>query len=235
MIEDRHLELIHAELDGELSGEGRAELARVLLANPEARARRDELSRLLRTLDAVESEAPPADLTASVLAAIDLRGSTSRVRATPGIFGGRVALRYAAAFVGGVLASAAVFQLGKSGSFAPDVSELVGTIGGNAAVRQIPADRIQLELDQVSGRIHSWELGPQLVLELDLQAREPVEVVATYGGQTVRLSVDPQAGAASQHVLWLPALDRAPGSEIDLRLVGAGRVLYEGTLEARAN
>ena len=32
MIEDRHIELIHAELDGELSSEQRAELSRVLLA-----------------------------------------------------------------------------------------------------------------------------------------------------------------------------------------------------------
>ena len=56
MIEERHLELIHAELDGELNAEQRAELSRLLLANPEARAFRDQLERVKPTPQVAEWE-----------------------------------------------------------------------------------------------------------------------------------------------------------------------------------
>ena len=98
MIEDRHIELIHAELDGELTSEQRAELSRVLLANPEARALRDELNRLFGALAKLEDAEPPRELPC-------LRAE--RDRRTPGPaqsvrrswYTGPV-FRYAAVFVG---------------------------------------------------------------------------------------------------------------------------------------
>jgi hypothetical protein len=235
VIDERHVELIHAELDGELSAEQRAELSRVLLANPEARALRDQLGRLFGELAKLESAAPPPDLRTSVLSAIGLPDRSPRATAVSRVWNGRAALRYAAVFVGGLLASAVVFQLGKHSGGGPDVSQLVGTIGGHdAAVRQKPVDRIQLKLDQVSGTINSWQLGSQLVLELDLRAREPIEVVAAHGDQTVRFSLGLRPDAAPERVLWLPGDAGAPGSAIGLKVFSAGRLLHEGVLEARA-
>ena len=43
MTDDERMTLIHAELDGDLSSEQRADLARLLLADPSTRALRDEL------------------------------------------------------------------------------------------------------------------------------------------------------------------------------------------------
>jgi hypothetical protein len=236
MIDERHFELIHADLDGELSREDRAELARVLLANPEARAQRDELSRLFAELARLDDVPPPADLTPSVLARIPGAGPARRSGVISGGWDGRAALRYAAVFVGGLLTSAVVFQLGRHGAVAPDVSDLVGTIGGHdIASQQAPADRIRLELDQVDGTINSWEVGSQLVLELDLRAREPVEVVAHHADQTVRFNLGTQGDAAAEHLLWLPAAGGATESGIDITVAGAAGVLYEGTLEARVN
>jgi hypothetical protein len=236
MIDERNIELIHADLDGELSREERAELARVLLANPEARALRDELSRLFGELARLDEVSPPAGLTTSVLARIPAAGPARRWGVISGGWDGRAALRYAAVFVGGLLTSAAVFQLGRHGAVAPDVSELVGTIGGHdIAAQQTPADRIRLELDQVDGTINSWELGSQLVLELDLRAREPVEVVAHHGDQTVRFSLGAQGDAAPEHLLWLPAAGGTTRAGIDVTVLGAGGLLYEGTLEAQVN
>jgi hypothetical protein len=236
MIADRHVELIHAELDGELTPEERAELSRVLLANPEARALRDQLSRLFGELAKVESAPPPAGLTTSVLSAVGLPDPSPQDQVFPGAWWRTpAALRYAAVFVGGLAVGAAAFQLGKQGADGLDVSQLVGTIGGqDAAVRQTPVDRIQLELDQVSGAINSWQVGSQLVLELDLQAREPVEIVASHGAQTVRFSLGSRPDAAPERLLWLPDDDGAPGSAIGLKVFSAGRLLHEGVLEAPA-
>ena len=57
MTDDERMRLIHAELDGDLSSEQRADLARVLLADPQLRALRDELKGLSSRLDAVTAAA----------------------------------------------------------------------------------------------------------------------------------------------------------------------------------
>ena len=72
MINEKYLELIQAEVDGELPEQDRAELSRFMLANPDAHAVRDELKRLCSTLDQVRPAEPPPELLASVLAAVRL-------------------------------------------------------------------------------------------------------------------------------------------------------------------
>src|ERR1700756_1135746 len=64
------LELLHAEIDGELDGQQRGELARRLLADPEVRALREDFQRLCAALDAVAGVEPPPELRESILAAL---------------------------------------------------------------------------------------------------------------------------------------------------------------------
>ena len=112
MIDEKYLELIQADVDGELPEQHRAELSRHLLANPEARAAREELKRLCGLLDSVPKVEPPSDLKASILGAVRLpapRGGFSSVRGF-GVPSGM--LRYAAVFAGGLLVSAIAFQVG---------------------------------------------------------------------------------------------------------------------------
>ena len=59
MNEERCIELIHAEIDGELSLHDRAELNRHLLANPAAMRLRDELKQVCMVLDGLEQITPP--------------------------------------------------------------------------------------------------------------------------------------------------------------------------------
>ena len=54
MIDDERIALIHAELDGDLSSQQRADLARLLLGDPQVRALRDELRDLGSRLDALD-------------------------------------------------------------------------------------------------------------------------------------------------------------------------------------
>ncbi|HEX9773280.1 MAG TPA: hypothetical protein VGA44_07425 [Steroidobacteraceae bacterium] len=237
MIEDRHIDLIHAELDGELTSEQRAELSRVLLANPEARARRDELNRLFGALAKVASVEPPPDLAPSVLQAVGLEAR--EVPALAARAGFRRAawyrptlLRYAAVFVGGLLASAAVLQLGSGGGANLDVSQLVGTIGGHAgAAPEAPIDRIELDLAQVSGSASSYEVESVVVLELALSARQPVEVVAIQGARSVSFRLAARPGAPPEQLLWVAGDAGTRESAIELKVFGSGTLLYEGALE----
>jgi len=231
MIEERHIELIHAELDGELNSEQRADLSRVLLANPEARSLRDELNRLFGVLAQLEDAAPPRELHASVLNAIGARpGPAQSVRRS--WYTGPV-FRYAAVFVGGLLASAILLGPGARQAVGPDVSELVGTIGGqHAAGRGAPIDRVELDLAQASGAVNSYLLDGQLVVELDLKASEPLEVVATHGGQTVHFSLGSQPDTGPERVLWLPTGKPEAEPVVQIEVYGGGQLLHRDSLRA---
>jgi hypothetical protein len=228
MIEDRHVELIHAELDGELTPEQRAELSHVLLANPETRAIRGQLARLFGALEKLEDEAPPPGFSDSVLAAIGITPASAQSARRSWYTA--PAFRYAAVFVGALIVSAVVLGPGARDTTRPDVSELVGTIGGHGAGRDAPIDRIALELPQVSGAINSYELDGQLVVELDLKAGQPVEIAATYAGQTVHFSLENRPDAAPERVLWLPTGDKTAGGSIEVEVYGGGQLLHREAL-----
>jgi hypothetical protein len=231
MIEDRHIELIHAELDGELNSEQRADLSRVLLANPEARSLRDELNRLFGALAQLEDAEPPRELHASVLNAIGARpGAVQSVRRswyTSPVF------RYAAVFVGGLLASAILLGPGARQAGGPDVSELVGTIGGqHAAGRAAPIDRVKLEFAQVSGAVNSYRVDGQLVVELDLTANGPIEVVAAHAGESVHFSLGSRPDTNPERVIWLPTGKPQTEPAVQIEVYGGGQLLHRDSLRA---
>jgi anti-sigma factor RsiW len=236
MIEERHIELIHAELDGELTSGQHAELSRLLLANPEARALRDELNRVFGSLAEVVSVEPPPDLAKSVLQAVEPKSAQEpRVPRTGFLrlfLFPPTPLRYAAIFAGGVLAGAIVLQLASGGRSSPDVSQLVGTMGGHdRAALAAPIDRIELDLDQVSGSANTFEVQSAVVLELELSARQPVKVVATQGDRSVSFNLAARPGLAPDRLLWVAAEAGSGGSPVEFRVFSSETLLYEGVLE----
>src|SRR5512134_119424 len=70
MRDDRLNELLNAELDADLDSAGRAELERLLAGSAEARARRDELRRVVDALAHIKAVEPPAELRDAVLNAL---------------------------------------------------------------------------------------------------------------------------------------------------------------------
>jgi anti-sigma factor RsiW len=232
MIDERHFELIHRDLDGELSRDERAELARVLLAKPEARALRDELGRLFGELARLDDVPPPPDLAASVLSSIPKADPARRSNRFSGGWDGRVALRYAAVLGGILLLGAVLFAPGIRSPGSPDISELVGTIGHpDAASRQSLIDRTRVELPTVTGTVNSYRLGGQLVLELDLQVSQAIEVRAAHAGQTFQVRLEPTSGSKAERVLWLPD-EAAAGAPVHVQFYAAGQLLHENTLRS---
>ena len=70
MVDPKYLALINAEIDGELDEHQRAELSRQLLADPETRALREEMRRLVKALDGIGAVEAPSQLRADILAAL---------------------------------------------------------------------------------------------------------------------------------------------------------------------
>jgi anti-sigma factor RsiW len=125
MADTEYLELIHAEIDGELDGGQRSELARRVLADPAVRAVRDDLRRLCAKLDAIEEVEPPAQLRTNILQGLP-------ISATPAaeFSNGRLPRwRYAALIAGVLGATASCTRPWRHGTGS---AELAGTIAARA-------------------------------------------------------------------------------------------------------
>jgi anti-sigma factor RsiW len=182
---ERALELIHAEVDGELDGPAKAELSRRLLADPSLRALRDQVRATCAAIDALPSEEPPEGLRASIMEMLPASPPVCGDRAarSVGFRAGRPLLRYAAAFAGGLLVSALAFQFAWRDARV-DPRELSGTIAGVTA----DASKVELHLDEVSGtvRVEGPDSAPVVVAELT--AQRPVQVIARLDGEEVRIT-----------------------------------------------
>ncbi len=170
--QDTTLELLNAEIDGVLTGPQRAELNRLLLADPSVRALRDGLTQTCRTLDEMPREEVPAGLHEAIVTGLPMAAPTSH-GLRRAAFTGRPLLRYAAAFGGGLLVSALAFQFGKLSSTEFGAGQLAGTIADatHAEARMI------VNLDQVRGSITltGAAAAPQVVTSL--MSSQPVSIV----------------------------------------------------------
>ncbi|HQR25300.1 MAG TPA: hypothetical protein PK163_10975 [Steroidobacteraceae bacterium] len=237
MIDEKYIELIQADVDGELPEQARAELSRYLLAHPEARALRDELGRIHEVLARVTREDPPPGLRETILAAV-------RFRARPPVRGqGREAawtaagmLRYAAVFAGGLLVGAAAWQAGVDRASVFEVSEVAGTmVAGDPVSRSAPVDSFDVALDQVGGTVSLFGSPSMRVVQFDLDFRGPADVVVAHDGEVARFSgfTGESAGRNGRYALVLDG----PGSmesPVQVSFVVDGRTVQTGTLHAAA-
>jgi hypothetical protein len=240
MLEEKYIELIQADVDGELPERSRAELSRYLLASAEARALRDELRRTCAVLDSVEPVEPPADLRGAILSGIKLPGAPARSAGRARAFGfspQAPVLRYAAVFAGGLIVSAVAFQFGSTDRAALDVTQVAGTMASQDPVaNSAPVDAVSIDLEQVSGSVRLFQSATMRVLEFDLTADGPLEVVVSHDGQEARFSGDGPAGAAGsgRYALVLNGPGQA-GSPIGLKFIASGVLIHEDVLESPAS
>lgn len=170
--EDTALELINAEIDGVLTGAQRAELNRLLLADPSVRALRDGLTRTCRTLDEMPRAEIPAGLHEAIVTGLPVAAPRSHPFRRAAITS-RPLLRYAAAFGGGLLVSALAFQFGKLDSTELGAGQLAGTIADatHAEARMI------VNLDQVRGSITLTGAAEAPQVVSSLESSQPVSIV----------------------------------------------------------
>jgi hypothetical protein len=222
VTDDERMALIHAELDGELTSQQRADLARLLLADPQARALRDELLGLCRRLDAVGQVEPPPRLKDSILSRLSVPVATTHRGASYSRW------RLAAMVAGLLMAGTIVYQTVQGP--APGGRETAGTMAADALTT---VDSVAVGGGPVAGRATLYRDKSGLAVGLEVSAAEPVDVLIATGGHTFRInglrSSDP-AGSARQTVA-LPGV-RMQGQEIQLSFLIGERTVSGATLHA---
>lgn len=185
----RLTDLIHAELDDELSAAERAELARLVLQDPDARRLQDELRRTHSLLGRVTQADPPAGLRTAILKALGLSEKA-------GVSGsgdkGWSLYRMAAAVIGGLVVVGIGYNLLDAGQPGADLQGSLGaalpSVATQAAVARNHAN-FTGEGVEASASLHRG--GQGLQLELELGGTVPYEVVAQF---------DPAATSYAGHV-----------------------------------
>ena len=247
-IDPNIVELINADIDGEISPADKDTLEAMMAESPEAQAMHAELSGLSSSLgDLPDLDAPPY-LIHTIMAKIpkpesqDRRGDFLR-----GLFAAP-ALRYAAMFVAGsVLTLSLVSSDQVSERAFNDVTGLVGTISSEVPVGP-GIQTLQIDRTDVAGHITVRSSGPLLIVDFDLVSNGPIDIVASYSDQSVWFngfaqlespgaSISAESGRISmkingkrRYALYLHnAGDR--NVSINLRFMSDGEVVYDTDIQ----
>jgi hypothetical protein len=177
MSEKRALELINAEIDGDLQAGERAELDALLESSAEFRATRAELRKLAQMLDSLPEQAPPSDLAERVLRRVELprQQPTSLLS---GFFSSFQAAPAAAAFAAGLLVAVGVYEISSEKTAGVDASAIVGTMV--AKPQSQPGtyrDSMVIKTPGISGTVALSGSGNMRILNFDLDTVEETEIV----------------------------------------------------------
>lgn len=221
MIDEATAELINTDIDGRLPEARRAELSRILLADPEARALHRDLQRLQRELAAVTAEPAPAGLADSIMAAIPA--------AAPGGRGSTAARswRSAVALAAGVAVVAVVLHVGglKEGI---DGTAAVGTMAAGSGA----SAPVTLDHPEISGSVRLRRGAGSLLVEIDVAPQEDVEVTAIRADSSSRAFLRAgESGDRQRLSLELPAGESGP---VSVRFTSRGRIIDEVRLDPAA-
>jgi hypothetical protein len=246
-IDPKYFELIQADIDGEIDDTGKAELENFLADSEEGRAVYGELETLCRSLDGMPTIDPPAHLRHVLLNQAPIRAAS---RPSPGLlqrlFSGP-ALGYVGMFAAGVALTLALVDSDQiSRSAFDDVTGLVGTIADSEFA--VPEHgTISVDKSEVAGTVTLRSTGPILIVDFDLSARQPVEIVAAYSDKTIWFngfaqlessgtSVAAEAGAVTlnmdgkrRYAVYLNNPGMRPAT-IDLRFMADDQVIHEAQL-----
>jgi anti-sigma factor RsiW len=219
------LALVNAEIDGELDARQRAELARRLLADPQARAAREELLRLTATLGALGDAEPPAALRANIVKTVSTMAAPRRRSPWAA-----ARWRYAA-LIAGILGMTAVVYESVDGTGAGSADLAAGTIAAQRA--PVTLDTVVLGEGPVTGRVHLYREGSARRLAFELTAGAPVDVLISSDGRTLRVNDLGRSGSADPRpTVALPEASAEGSHEVDLTFLMAGREVARARLAA---
>jgi hypothetical protein len=231
-------DLIQADLDGELSVAERADLARLLLRDPEARSLHHQFRRMDRLLRGIPVAEPPAGMQAAILAGqqqLPRPGNDDRR------WSGQPLYRVAAAVLGGLLIVGLAYVLRDGDAPGADLQGSLGRAGGPTSAGLVaPQDQLSMRADGVELEASLRRIGQTLRLELGLSTAIPCELVAKIDPARTAWIGNPgdaelTAGSGQVSVTAAPGsrsfvLDFSGVAPIRLQLYAGGRLLGEGEL-----
>lgn len=246
-IEQKYFELIQAAIDGEIDSADKNELDAFLAGSEEGRVVYGELLALCQSLDGMPQIDPPSHLKHSLM---NMAPTRSVPKPEPGLlqrlFAGPV-LGYVGVFAAGVAMTLALVDSGQisQGAF-DDVTGLVGTISDSDFIAPKHSS-ISVDRGEVAGTVTLRSAGPILIVDFELSARQPVEVVADYSDKSIWFngfaqtestgtSVAAEDGSVKlriegnrRYALYLNNPGQRPAT-IKLRFMAGGQIIHEAQL-----
>lgn len=219
--------LIHAELDGDVGSEQRADLARLLLADPQLRALRDELQGICSRLGGLGGAEPPPQLKDSILNRLP---SVPLAVVTPAYRNAAFRRwRLAALFAGLLTAGTIVYETVPEP--APASRETAGTM---AADTLTAVDSVVMTGGPVTGRATLYRDKSGLAVGLEVSAAEPVDVLIATGGHSFRINGlgGTSATGSARRTVALTGVSMQGQVVVELAFLDSGREVSRATLHA---
>jgi anti-sigma factor RsiW len=258
MNDERIIDLVNAATDGELSSDERAELDRLFEQSPEARRLRDEIDRIDSILRKVPELTPPETLHGRIMADIALPSPGKRQRMIvskagwPGSLDPFTVLRYGMATAAGIVLAMAFYESRPGISQPADISELVGTMAANRDRHEANiVDTFAFHAERMDGQVSLERRNGMLLLDIRVDADEPVDISVDLAAAGARLNALAQIGSSlesieiTDHVLRVRARGRrqltavlhrvndtafSGGDTIELEFSSGGKLLQRGSL-----
>jgi hypothetical protein len=172
-------ELIHREIDGEITPEESAELRRRVAEDSGLLTERERLGALSRSLAAVGLEEPPPGFVADVMRALRLRASERPrwIETWRAVFSRRPVLAPALSLAAGILVGALVVGLLGASRIMTRDDDAAGTILPASRRDSLrPVDRQELVADGIRGEVTTRRGGGELLAELHVESRTPLQI-----------------------------------------------------------
>lgn len=176
MLDQHIIELINADIDGELSPNELRELEVVFESSPEAVHYRVELLELNGALADLPDLDPPASLTHRILDQVQLPAKQNPVN-LQGFFARYNPIAAGLAFAAGLLVTVGIYETGSRKLVLNDTVSMVGTmVAGNQAGVPGHGKHLSLDLDDLSGTVSLSLNEAGQALEFDLDSNKTFEI-----------------------------------------------------------
>ena len=177
MISERILELINADVDGELRPEDQSELDAALESSAEARAMKSELQKLSNLIDSLPPQQPPRSLGNQILNGIKLPSKMSSFSLSSWFSSFQPATA-GFAFAAGLLMTVGFYEFSAERVTSGDSASMVGTmIAGQGSGPELLTNNMYLKGDGFAGTISLRESSGIYVLNFDLESETSTEVM----------------------------------------------------------
>ncbi|MDX1507421.1 MAG: hypothetical protein R3358_04010, partial [Woeseiaceae bacterium] len=184
-LDDNIIELINADIDGEITSDDKAELARVLERNAEARVMHEQLSALCESLDSEAQLDPPTHLRHVIMNQVPEKTVEPESESWLHALFVTPAVRYAATFAAGVIMTILILDSGQiEQTRFDDMTRLVGTVSDTSEYGPAVAT-MTVNKAQVAGQVALRRADPIMILDFNLATSGPVDIVASYTDRTV--------------------------------------------------
>lgn len=190
LLEQKYLDLMHAEVDGEASAEEMSALRDYLASHPEAQAARAELLKLTNVLNEVEELETPPDLRKNIMGALPQRRSVAQI----GLWMkrsrfGTPLLRYGYALAAGVLFGAILTGIALKNLSPLEKSDVYGTIASpKGTERYVVTEQDKLDAPDLAGTVQVSRSADTERIVFHMNSSQPTQVEVSFDGGLAGIS-----------------------------------------------